>query len=529
MRKAFYIILAFLIGLILRLYPTFLSGLPFSTDAWNPIRNAELLVRYTPIPMDSKVFDGYNNYWPANSIFGVIFSYIIGLRVIDAMAISIPLVGALTILIFYVLIDKISKNSKLAFFASILLATAYPYALFTAGVTKETYANTLYVLIILIFLNHKRWESIIPFIITSITLNMSHHLTTLITIGVLISIMLATEISRIRKGFDIDKFSILFVSIILTITALYFVLYAYEGLKIIITSSDILSVISYQIIAFTLTLYFVFRPSSHSKIRTILSCTLGTILVFLIILLTTQRSIIPGAPKLPNHYLLYASPFILISPLIVLGFGITSSIRDEHHIAPLFWLATLLGLEGYAVFGNTPLGLTLAYRVLDFLWLPLIIIFTFGLYRISTADSQKASKIIVFLITVIIILNSYDFYASVSLQERYLGYFWLYTQPEYNAAKWIAMLNQTIVSDVKISYLLTGYFNVHADPNQGLQYLMSDTNSVKHLTLFVYDQMLKNGYVLYGGYSVDLPKNWTEKLNSLNLIYCNNQVKIYSK
>ena len=91
------------------------------------------------------------------------------------------------------------------------------------------------------------------------------------------------------------------------------------------------------------------------------------------------------------------------------------------------------------------------------------------------------------------------------------------------------MLNQTIVSDVKISYLLTGYFNVHADPNQGLQYLMSDTNSVKHLTVFDYDQMLKNGYVLYGGYSVDLPKNWTEKLNSLNLIYCNNQVKIYSK
>ncbi len=529
MRKAFYVILAFLIGLILRLYPTFLSGLPFSTDAWNPIRNAELLVKYTPIPMDDKVFDGYNNYWPANSIFGVIFSYIIGLRVIDAIAISIPLAGALTILIFYVLIDKISQDSRLAFLGSILLATAYPYALFTAGITKETYANPLYLLIILIFLNHKRWESIIPFIIASIALNMSHHLTTLITISVLISIMLATEISRIKKGFDIDKFSILFVSILLTVTILYFVLYAYRGLKIIITSSDILSVISYQIIAFTLTLYFISRPSSYSKTRTILSCALGTTLVFLIILLTTWRSIIPGAPKLPNHYLLYASPFILITPLIVLGFGVTSGIRDEHRIAPLFWFATLLGLESYAVFGNTPLGLTLAYRVLDFLWLPLAIILTFGLYRILITDPRKTSKIIVSLITFIIILNLYDFYASVSLQERYLGYFWLYTQPEYDAAKWIAIANQTITSDVKISYLLTGYFNVHADPNQGLQYLMGDTNSVKHITLFVYNQMLKNGYVLYGGYSIDLPKNWTEKLNSLNLIYCNNQVKIYNK
>jgi hypothetical protein len=83
-----------LVALILRLCPTFLSGLPFSTDAWSPIRNAEVLMRYTPVSMgDDKIFDGYNNYWPANSIFGVIFSYVVGLKVMDAMAIGIPLVG----------------------------------------------------------------------------------------------------------------------------------------------------------------------------------------------------------------------------------------------------------------------------------------------------------------------------------------------------------------------------------------------------------------------------------------------------
>jgi len=138
MKKFLYAILAFLIALAIRLYPTFLSGLPFSTDAWSPIRNTELLLEHTPINLDNAVMDGYNCYWPANSLFGAVFSLATGLKPMTAMAVGIPLAGALTILIFYALISRISRSPELAFFSSILLATAYPYTLFTAGVTKET-------------------------------------------------------------------------------------------------------------------------------------------------------------------------------------------------------------------------------------------------------------------------------------------------------------------------------------------------------------------------------------------------------
>jgi hypothetical protein len=45
--------------------------------------------------------------------------------------------------------------------------------------------------------------------------------------------------------------------------------------------------------------------------------------------------------------------------------------------------------------------------------------------------------------------------------------------------------------------------------------------------LFVYDQMLRNVCVVYGGYSVDLPEDWAEKASSLNHVYLNGLANVY--
>jgi hypothetical protein len=344
-------------------------------------------------------------------------------------------------------------------------------------------------------------------------------------------IALATSITRFRRGLSLDKSSLLLVSILTVVTALYFGFYAYRGLKLTLTLSDWLSAGSYQLIAFALALYFTSKPHTGSCTRTVLACSTAVVLVSLFALLCTKRPIIPGAPRLPSHYLLYASPFILASPLTVLGLGRLREMGGEHHTAPLFWLVAILGLEGYAIFGDSPLGLTLAYRTLNFLWPPLAILCATGLYRLYlTAGGLHARKLTKFmaatLLLLIAALNSYNVYVAVSMQERYMGYFWLYRIPEYKAGMWIASTsNQTVAGDVKASYLLKDYFNVKVDVYQGLKYLAG--SGAKPQILLVYDQMLKNGYVLYGGYSVDLPENWTEKLYDLNLTYSNGHVNIY--
>jgi len=530
MKKRLYAVLAFSIALAVRLYPTFLSGLPFSTDAWSPIRNAELLMEYTPINLDSKAFDGYNCYWPANSLFGAVFSYATGLKPIDAMAIGIPLTGALAVLILYTLMVKIGQSCELAFFASIIMATIYPYALFTAGVTKETYANPLYLAVILLFVGRVKWREALIFAVVSVALVMAHHLTALIAIAVLASIALANSIVRARRGLSFDRAGVLLASAVAAITALYFGLYAYKGLKLTLTVGDWISAGSYQIIAFAVALYFASKPmKQRSPARTALICTAVAASASVFTFLCTKTSITSGAPTLPSHYMLYASPFIIASPLMVLGFGELSRMGGEHHTVPLFWLAAILGLEGYAVFGDSLLGLTLAYRALNFLCVPLAILCAAGLHRLCSAPgkTRRLARVTAAasLIT-ITALGCFSVYAAVSLQERYMGYFWLYRPSDYMSAAWLAAAsNQAVAADVKFAYLLRDYFNVSVDAYQGLKYLTG--GGVKPQLLLVYDQMVKNGYVIYGGYSVDLPERWREKLNSLNLVYSNEHVNIH--
>ena len=101
--------LIFAVACLVRLYPALVSGLPFSTDGWGCIRNSELLLQHTPVSLsDNSVFDGYNNYWPANSVFGAVLSEVTGLAPINVMAYGVPLAGALTVPLFFVLVRKIN-------------------------------------------------------------------------------------------------------------------------------------------------------------------------------------------------------------------------------------------------------------------------------------------------------------------------------------------------------------------------------------------------------------------------------------
>jgi hypothetical protein len=123
--------------------------------------------------------------------------------------------------------------------------------------------------------------------------------------------------------------------------------------------------------------------------------------------------------------------------------------------------------------------------------------------------------------------SCYTVYASVSLQERYLGYFWLYTKPEYEAGTWIAKTvnNQTVAADAKAQFL--SYFNVSVDVSQGLKYLTGKTDSKPDI-LYIYDGMVKNGYVTLASYSVDLPEDWMKRLSTLNLVYSSGNVTVYA-
>lgn len=527
------VILVLLVGLFVRLYPALITGLPFSTDGWGSIHNAEQLLSFSPVSLsDNSVFDGYNNYWPGCSLFGAVFSHVTGLSVIDAMAFAVPLAGALSILLVFVVAKRVTKSMEIALIATILLATAYPYSLFMSGVTKETFANPIYISLILLFLLAPSWKRTLLFPVACVALVLSHHFTALIGFSVLTFLTIALLISK-DKFLSSTKSNVGLLAVFAGIIGGYFGLFAYQGLQVSLSLSDLLSIGAYQLVLFAVTLFFVHRAASHPSFKSLFVRYLAfLVLVCLAFFFLTKKALVAGAPILPLHYALYLVPFAIALPLLAFGFqGLHE--RKSSLLIAVFLLLPLIGLECFAVFGGFSLGLTLVYRAFNFLLLPLLILVSVVFFQLYVkSKSLRGGKVlavtVIGVILVVASMNSYNVIASVSTNESYLGYFWLYRLPEMSASQWIDSNggNQTVAGDMKVSYLLQNYYNCRVDVPSGFKYLYQDGPTPP--LLFVYPEMLTNGYVLYSGNVFALPQNWSTKLSNLNCIYSNGMVTLYS-
>jgi hypothetical protein len=195
----------------------------------------------------------------------------------------------------------------------------------------------------------------------------------------------------------------------------------------------------------------------------------------------------------------------------------------------------MLAFMSFSLFANTAGGSDFAYRSINFLLPPLVILIAAGLYKLYTAKThvglQRFAKVFsVIAIILIVSMNAYGMYATVSEQEPSLGYVWLYHPSEYQASSWIATnaYNQTTAGDIKVDYLLRQYFNKSVSYTNGLSYLAGDGSAPE--ILYIYNEMYQpeKGFAI-NGVPVPLPENWTDKLSNYNIAYSNNEVTIYAR
>ncbi|MEM2894157.1 MAG: DUF1616 domain-containing protein [Candidatus Bathyarchaeia archaeon] len=532
LRGIFPIIPPLLVAVSLRVYPFLMSGLPFSVDAWPSIKYAEAILEHSPVHLDYGVLRGCDEL--GDRLFGSAISALTGLQPLKAMGFFIPLAGATSITTLYALARE-TFDGKVSLLASMLLATAFTDVILTAGVKGETYAHPLYMLLIFLYIHRDmaRWKKTLLFSIVGASLTLTHYYTAILTAAILASMDVAMLILKWGRGVSFEVQTLLFPLLLAFQVLAYLKIYANWAFNFIL-KIDWLSAASYQLIAFSSALHLTLKQHTPSRKRPII-CITASLIAFTLAFLATKRPLAPGAPILPEHYLIYASPFIVAAPLSTLGYSESRSPKIDCKILPLFWLAAVLGLEGYAVFGNVEpgLGLTLAYRGVNFLLPPLFILSALGFIRLSEDEFSslpKPSKALAIIILIIVSASNLSaFHATLFKQERYIGYFWLYRLSEYRAGTWISSTcgNRTIACDVKFAYLLRHYFGLRVEESRGLLYLIGKGSSEPEF-LLTYDQMLKSGYVVYGGYSVDLPENFMERAYKLSLIYSNGRVDGYA-
>jgi uncharacterized membrane protein len=523
--RAFLFVFPFAVAVLLRIYPYLVYGVPYSTDSWSPIKNSEELLAHTPTPLGgSSLFDGYNIYWPANSLFGAVASLVFNVAPVRIMPVLFPVVGAFTVAVFFLVAEEISGSAVVASIASLFLATAGVDAIFTASVTKETYAEPLFMVSMLLLLWKTDRRSGTLFAITSVALALSHHVTALLLIVVAASVVSVNSVLLKRRGEPVGGRPLL----VLAgggITAAYLLVYADAGfgqLAGLVTAQSVLLALAFLAVFVTPIAYHALsRPSR------LLLAEGGLVLAVAVGVLAagTRVTVIASAPTVSQVLLFSALPYILGGLLTVVGYRTLHAAGDRTAFAFVAtWLSALLALGFVAVFSDVSNGLAIVYRLLAFIAAPAIILASLALKRALSAPNRGAlAKLLVVVVILLISFPSaYQTYAASIQREGILGGEWAYQQTDLSGAQWMSANahpgNFTVAGDNRMKYLLTDYFGMQVDTQGGHDYLKSLNASERPDYLVTYGLMDRNGY-LSGLYGVPLRGNWTEALIQSSPVY----------
>ena len=381
----------FAVAVLLRIYPYLVYGVPYSTDSWSPIRNTQELLAYTPTSLGGNpVFDSYNIYWPANSIFGAVTSLVFNAPPVKVMPLLFPLVGAVAVMVFFLVAEEISGSTLVASIAALFLATSGVDAIFTAAVTKETYAEPLFMVSILLLLWKTDKRSGALFAITSVALALSHHATSLLLLVVAASVISVDSILLERRGEPIGRKPLLLL-MGGGITLAYFLLYADAGLgplkELVNLQSAILGLAFLTVFIAPVAYHAVSRPTKLllAEGALVLALAVGVLAV------GTHLTLIPTAPAISSTLLYSAVPYVLGGLLAIFGYRALQATGGRRNFAFVAsWLAALLGLGFLAVFSGVPDGLEILYRLLAFIGAPAIILAALALQRVLQAGRGRA-------------------------------------------------------------------------------------------------------------------------------------------
>ncbi len=535
MRKTeiFCLLILFISAASLRMYPYILRFTPYMTDSWPIIHLAEEISKNTPTPFKGgDLFGEYNIYWPMVAVLIVETAHLTNLKIIETAPLIIPLTAALSIFIFYLLTLKLTGKKEIAFASTMLFAACGFHSILTAGAKKETLANPLYFTILYLYIFSKGKKKAFLYLLCFTTLVATHHLTTLVTVVILLNIALASTISSIKKSREINKEKLFLIIASLFITLTYYLFYAYKGFKYVFGFTDFISIFSFQAITWIPVLRTILTPDKMGNKKSLTPFIVATAAIFLLTLISF-KPLIPGAPVIPLKNQVTIIPYELVALIAAYGYVYLKEDNAKEKVTVcLVWFTSILGLEGYAFF-SSQYGLVVAYRLLNFLYPPLAVFAGAGV----AAFLKKKKPLQMFLYFVLLIALStgtaYQSYTVVVEKNNYFGGQGVYTQQDLKLIQWIKKQDvgkRGIASDQKINYLLM-YIGRKADVLDGFLYLKEVKKQLKNSFLITYKDMEERGYYLTY-YGLKLPKGYIKKLNKkgeMNIIYVNNQDKMYMK
>jgi len=518
------LLLIFILSYTIRVCPYVSSGVPYHTDSWPMIRNIEVLVENSPTPLDPKVgFDSYNIFWPGLIFFGGLTSVLLHVPPITLMPLLSPLVSSISVLMFFVLLRKLKFDVHSSLAATLIFGSG-AILLIGAGVTKQGFAFPLCFMLLILSVSGPSVKTALLSVTTILTLTISHHLTSVITLFLM---FLLTTSRVLFKGEQVNRrISILILSAFSVFLYCYIFLYARNITLIELKEADIISLVSYIIVATAPLLLNLFYPEKFTKVfqAWVVFLFLG---VITLTYLSFKVNVELGAPVASFDLAPLTLSYILIGFLVVLCVFLTRESLGHGLSFFLLWMLGLLGVVSYTIFG-TP-GLTsITLRLSDFLYPSLMVPAAYTLVTLAKRNSALKFLSVVLLMAIAIssafILPYTAFYSGT-----FGGSQRVYTQSDIAVSNWVvsnSLNGSNLYGDVRFSYVIQEYFGREVKVNEGFNYLVMGKNPPLGL-LLMSSTMLETGYITFvSGTSINETLFTYNNDTRVCIIYSSNHDKI---
>lgn len=431
------LLLALILALTFRLVFTLYTGEPYYVDSW-PLIGGAYTYAYNSSAriLDDRFYDGYNNRWPSAIIITGLLSIITDIDPVTIGRLLGPSMGFIAIIAFYALASRFSSKLD-AILATIIASTAGTLFVFESGLTKEVIARPLVILYIVVTLYFK---SLLSLLILALGLVLTHHVSTLVVLAILISIIVLNMIYILSKSYTLIplKRVIISLAILVVLAVIHYYIVAPSHWRLFIELSDITRGSFYAITSLSIPafMWFIARKPSlrHRLVFALVIASTFTIMLLLTILAPPP----PQTPPLGLYVILYATPLIL-SPL----FATTIKAMRSQAVIIGGWLAGTGSLMAYSAFSGDPAASAAIHRYINY-----------TLYGVLLAYTVCSKRILIVQVILVVLAAPIIAYNIVEGTDPYF-HFTLHYTDEILAVKLALKYGEEAYGDSKVWYIAT--------------------------------------------------------------------------
>ncbi len=448
--KWVFLIVLYAISVVVRIYPVFVSSMPYNYDALLEARAGQFIADHGNLYYPQGVAYN-NNHTPVtpflNAFLGAI-GQMTGVDVMTFLPYIFPFIVSIGVIGWYLLAKRVTGKEEIAAFAGIMFALSGTYVLHTTLIWKQALGLALMPFVLY---TYKRRDEISLFLLALMPL--VHHYVALITYIIITYEVLFDTYLKYHNHVLHTKQDKLWIIAIFPFWAYfgsYYIIRHFDRLNELSPSGDLWLFLSLFVIVYILSLKAFRLQFKGFKIKYYILAAILPVAIYVIYFFIP---IFPHTPKFNRYTFIFTFGYLLLLPLMAMGFVILlftehrdkklylSTLTAPIHMLLFFFLRGL-DLESYVSISRT-------FDFTDFSW-----------HTATATATYTLKKKMLIYVTVFLIISTTTPLTYYSMQA--FGVNSYVYEDEYHTGLWIKTYlgNVTIDSDDRIGHIIYNSFDI---------------------------------------------------------------------